>query len=135
MGHSLCWPYINGWSIDLPGARAFKKHCPSLELSNVHSASVSGGIWNTSTNHFGIWLGSWALGQAATEPIWVHEFRGVVIPKRHCLLWCSQIYGFTIFCPSSAIVSEPWDSQEGVGHIDIHFVAEYSTNILSLYID
>lgn len=87
------------------------------------------GMGNTSTNHFGIWLRSWALGQATTEPMWVHEFRGVVIPRRHCFLWCFQIYGFTIFCPSSAIVSEPW---EGAGHIDILFVAEYSTDTHSI---
>lgn len=32
-----------GWGIDLPGARDFKKHSPSLELLNVHSSPVSGG--------------------------------------------------------------------------------------------
>lgn len=74
MGHSLCWPYINGWGIDLSGARAFKKHSPSLELSNVHSSSVSGGdlkhLYKSFWNLIGI-MGSWAGSHRAHLSSWV----------------------------------------------------------------
>lgn len=132
MGYSLCWPYINGWGIDLPRARAFKKHSPSLELSNVHSSSVSDGDGKNLCQSF--WnfieiMGSWASSHRAHVSSWV---------QRCCH---SQKTMFPVVLPDLwlyNLLSIFWNTLRALrrgGHINILFVAEYSTDTHSLYID
>lgn len=121
-----CWPTRN-YNLKQHQTLFPSLGCPKL-LSHWGWRTV-----NILTIHIGmLTVILWALSQAATELLWIHEFGGLVISRMHCLpLVMPSLWHLQSFAPSS-IVSESW---EGAGHKDILDVAECSFDTHSLHFD